>query len=147
MGLIDYNKRFLYLAISAPDNAHDACLLKHTPLFKEIANDEGILNKSSSLGELNSIPLVKVDDSAFSPLQWVIKGYNENTRDPKESFFNTKLCSARVAKENTDGMLKRRWRRIYKKCKCQLRNIKYMIMASVFLHNQCISMNEPWKPI
>ena len=44
-------------------------------------------------------------------------------------------------------MLKRRCRLIYKKCECQLRDIKYMIMASVFLHNQWISMNDPCKPI
>ena len=43
-----------------------------------------IPNKSSSLGELNLIALVAVGDPAYSPLQWLIKCYNENTRDPKE---------------------------------------------------------------
>ena len=69
---------------SVPGNTHDAWLLKHTSLFKEIANDEVIPNKSSSLGELNLIALVAVGDPAYSPLQWLIKCYNENTRDPKE---------------------------------------------------------------
>ena len=35
------------------------------------------------------------------------QGFNENTRDQKEKYFNRKLCSTRVVSENTYGMLKR----------------------------------------
>ena len=72
MRLINYNKRFLHLAASSPCNTYDACLLRRTSLFKEIANGEGIPNKSTSLGELGLIPLVTVSDSAFSRSQLLI---------------------------------------------------------------------------
>ena len=122
MGLVGYNKRFLHLTTGAPGSTHDARLLRHTSLFREITN------------------------GAFSRLQWLVKGYNENTRDEKERYFNKKLSSARVATDNAYGMLKGRWRLIYKKCECKLYNVKYVIMAGVLLHNICIHRNDPCKP-
>ena len=80
-------------------------------------------------------------DSVFAQLQCLITGYNGNTRHPKK-----KLCSARVVTENTYGMLKGRWRLIYENYDCQLKNIKYIIMADVFPHNPSISMNDTCKP-
>ena len=38
MGLVGFNKRFLYATIVAPGNIHDAGLLRHTSLFKSILN-------------------------------------------------------------------------------------------------------------
>ena len=33
LGLFSYNKRFLYTVVGAPGSAHDASLLKETPIF------------------------------------------------------------------------------------------------------------------
>ena len=90
--------------------------------------------------------LVILGDSSFPRLPRLIKSFNENTRDPKERYFNKKLCSARVVTENAYGMLKSLWRLIYKKCECKLHNVKYVIMAAVFLHNLYIYTNDPCKP-
>ena len=86
-------------------------------------------------------------DSVFAQLQCLITGYNGgNTCHPKERSSNKKLCSARVVTENTYSMLKGRWRLIYENYDCQLKNIKYIIMADVFLHNPSISMNDTYQP-
>lgn len=146
MGLVGYNKRFLHLTTGAPGSTHDARLLRHTSLFRDITNGAGIPNKCINLGEAGEIPLVTIGDSAFPRLQWLVKGYNENTRDEKERYFNKILSSARVVTENAYGMLKGRWRLIYKKCECKLYNVKYVIMAGVLLHNICIHRNDPCKP-
>ena len=66
-------------------------------------------------------------------------------RDPKERYFN-KRCGARIVTEYAYGMLKGRWRLIYKRCECKLHNMKYVIMATVLLHNLCIHTNDPCKP-
>ena len=142
MGLVGFNKRFLHLTTGAPGSTHDARLLRHSALFQKIVNDDAIPNKAIDLGDAGVIPLVTIGDSAFPRLPWLIKGFNENTRDPKERYFNKKLCSARVAY----GMMKGRWRLLYKKCECKLYNIKYVIMAGVVLHNLCIHMDGPCKP-
>ena len=144
MGLIGHNKRFLHLTTGAPGITHDARLLRHATLFRHIENDVAIPNKTIDLGEAGEIPFVTLD-SAFPRLPWMIKGFKENTRDPKERYFNKKLCSARVVTENAYGTLKGCWRLIYTKCECKLHNMKDIIMAAVLLHNLCIHTNDPCK--
>ena len=65
MGLVGCNKRFLHLTTGAPGSTHDARLLRHTALYKEISKGMGIPNKSLYLGENGFIPLVTIGDSAF----------------------------------------------------------------------------------
>ena len=48
--------------------------------------------------------------------------------------------------ENAYGMLKGRFRILYKKTECRLFNLKYIVMASVMLHNLCIDVNDPCLP-
>ena len=51
--------------------------------------------------------------------------------------------------ENAYGMLKGRFRILYKKTECQLFNLKYIVMASLILHNLCIDVKDsclpPWR--
>ena len=100
MGLFGHNKCFLHLTISAPGSTLDVCLLRRCSLFCIVSNGGGILNKSVSLGNASETPLITIGDSSFPRLSWLIKAFNENTRDPKEKYFNKKLCSARVVTEN-----------------------------------------------
>lgn len=60
--------------------------------------------------------MVTPGDSAFPPLPWLIKGFNEITRNAKEQYLNKKLRSARAVNKNAYGMLKGPWRLIYNKC-------------------------------
>ena len=150
MGLIGHNKRFLALTTGAPGSTHDARLLRYSNVYRDIINGEGIPDKAIDLGVgAGEIPLITIGDSAFPRFPWLVKMFNENTRDLKERFFNKKCCSARVVTENCYGMMKGRWRIIYKKCECKLYNIKYVIMACALLHNICIHHNDPclsrWK--
>ena len=46
-------------------------------------------------------------DTAFTCLEWLLKCFNEYTRDLKERYYNKKLCSARVVTENAYGVLKK----------------------------------------
>ena len=109
MGLIGHNKRFLHLTTEAPGSIHDARLLRHSTLFQEISRGNIIPNKGINLGDAGEIPLVTITigDSAFPRLQWLVKGFKENTRNQKERYFNKKLYSPRVVSENVYGMLKR----------------------------------------
>ena len=147
LGLVEHNKRFLHLTTGVTGSTHDARLLRHCSLFRTICNGDGIPNKSVSLGNAGEIPLITTDDSAFPRLPLLIKAFNENTRDPKEKYFNKKLCSARVVTENAYGILKERSRLTYKKCECKLYNIRYVITTAAVLHNICIYRSDPWNPV
>ena len=77
MGLIGQNKHFLHLTTGAPASIHDARLLR----------------RPFNLGDTGQIPLVSIGDSSFPRLRWLIKSFNENTRDQKEIYCNKKLCA------------------------------------------------------
>ena len=77
-------------------------------------------------------------ETAFQKQPWLTKPYSQNTKDAKKVYFNKRLCSARVVSEHAYGMLKGRWRVLYKRTECRLQNIKHVIMACILLHNICI---------
>ena len=47
MGLIGHNKRFLQLLTGAEGSMNDARLLRHSPLFHQIANGEKMPNNKT----------------------------------------------------------------------------------------------------
>ena len=145
LALVGFNKR-LYAAVGAPDSTHDARMLRNTEIYQQILNGDIIPNITIHLDGAGEIPLVTVGDSAFPRHPWLLKGYNEETRDPQQRYLNKKLCSARVVTENAYGMLKGRWRILYKKTECRMFNLKYVIMACIMLHNLCISRKDPCEP-
>ena len=67
------------------------------------------------LGDFGEIPLATIGDSAFPQYEWLLKTYNVDTRDEQQKYFNKRLFRARVITENAYGMLKGRWRFLYKK--------------------------------
>ena len=115
LGLLGYNKRLLYCSVGAPGSTHDSRMLRTTSLYEKIISGNIIPDKGIALEDFGNIPLVTIGDTAFPKHAWLPKCYNGDTRDPKQIYFNTKLCSARVVTENTYGMLKGRFRILYKK--------------------------------
>ena len=79
MGLISYNKRFLYVAVGAPGSTHDSRLLKNCSLYKNILVGDAVPQKSVNLGNYGEIPYVTIGDVAFPKHSWLIKAYNEET--------------------------------------------------------------------
>ena len=146
LALTSYNKRFLYAAVGAPRSTHDARMLKESLLHDEILSGRALPDWKINLNDFGDIPLVTIGNSVFPLFSWLIKCYNENVRDPQQRHFNKMLCSARVISENTYGMLKGRWRLLYKKTEALPENLRYIIMACIALHNLCIAENDPCKP-
>ena len=77
LGLVGYNKRFLYAAVGAPGSTHDARLLKQSPIFHKILKGDVLPDRVISLGDFGYVPLVTVGGSAFPQFSWLIKGHNE----------------------------------------------------------------------
>jgi hypothetical protein len=146
MALIGHNKRFMFAAVGAPGSTHDSRLLKSCDIFSEIENGHILPHGSLNLSPFGEIPFVTVGDSAFPNRCWLLKPYANETRVHKESYFNKRLCSARVVSEHAFGMLKGRWRYLYKRTECHLDNISLVIMACITLHNFCIAQNDPCDP-
>ena len=132
IGLVEYNKRFLNLTVGAPGRTHDARFLRNTGLFKQNLNGQGLPDKTVDLGdEYGKIPLVTIGDSAFPRFSCLLKNFNRNTNDERERYYNIKMNSVRVVTENCYGMLKSRWRILYKKAESRVFNLKYIGMRDV----------------
>ena len=109
LALTSYNNTFLYAAVGASETTHDASMLNKSSLFYDVPSGRALPDRKVNLSDIVDIPLVTIGDSAFPRFSWLIKCYNENTRDLQQRYFNKMLCSARVVSENTYRMLKGRW--------------------------------------
>ena len=112
LGLVRYNKRLLHCDAGTPGSTHDSRMLCSTSLYEKIISGNIIPEKGVIIGDFGNIPLVTIGDTAFPKHAWLLKGYSEDTPDPKQRYFNTKLCSARVVTENAYDMFKGRLRKI-----------------------------------
>ena len=136
----------MWAAIGAPGSTHDSRLLKSSEIYAGIENGHVLPNRSLRLGLYGDVPVTTVGDSAFPSHSWLLKPYRENALNPKQRYYNRRLCSARVVSEHAYGMLKGRWRILYKKTDCRLGNISSVIMTCITLHNICIHRDDPCKP-
>lgn len=146
MGLVGANKRFLWAGVGVPGSVHDSTLLQSSPIFSEIESGHILPNNVLSLPGYGEVPLAMVGDSAFPARSWLLKAYPDTTKNKKEKYFNVKLRSARVVSEHAYGILKGRWRILYKKMECRRRNVTAVIMACIALHNLCIKWHDHCLP-
>ena len=141
LGLVGYNKRFLCAAVGAPGSTQDAKLLKESSIFHKILKRDVLPDRVTSLGDFGYVPLVTVGDSASPQFSRLIKGYNENTRDKQQRYFNKRLCGARVTTENASGILKGRSLVLYKK-----QNAAYLIAVMLlWLASHYITYALNWQ--
>ena len=135
MGLVEQT-------VGTPGSIHDVRYLRNTGLFKQILNRKSLPDKTLDLGDgYGKIPLVTIGDSTFPSFSWLLRNFSCNTNDKR--VYDIKMNSDRVVTENCHGMLKSRWRIIYKKAESKVFSLKYIIMASVMLHNFCIAKHDP----
>ena len=132
--------------MGAPVSTHDARLLAESSIYSDIINGNVIPDRIVQLGDFGEITLVIMGDSAFPLFAWLIKAYNDNTRDNHKKCFNKRVCGARVVTGNAYGMLKGRWGRLFKKTECQLSNVYYIVMACIALHSLCIKIFDLCQP-
>ena len=147
LGLVSNNTRFLYAVVGVPGSTYDAHLLKSASIYNEIIGGSVIPDRKVVLGIFGEIPLVKIGDITFPRFSWLLKSYSENTTSKKQKYFNNKFFGASVVTENTYGMLKGRWRILFKRTEWRLFNLRYFTMVCIAFHNMYIfkSCKPRWK--
>ena len=100
LGIFGYIKIVSYTAAGALGSTHNARLLKDSSIFYKTLKGDVPLGRVISLGDFGYVLLVMFGDSVFLQFSWLIKGYNENTRDAQQQYFNERLCGARFVIEN-----------------------------------------------
>ena len=97
------------LAVGAPDSTHDARLLRHTNIHKDIIDGKAVPNKVVDFGpDYGDITLMTIKDSMFPRSSWLLEAFRNNTNNEKEKYFNMVLHSASFVTERAYGMPKDR---------------------------------------
>ena len=112
-------------------------MLKNTQLYQKILEGNAIPKLNICLEGAGTVPMVTIGDSGFPRHSWLLKSYKEDTRNPRQKYLNKKLCSARVVTENAYGMLKGRWRILYKQTMPDIQlKVCYYVLYNVtqFMH-------------
>jgi len=134
MGILNHKMMFLHASVGFPGSIHDSRAFQLTEVHNEIG--DLLSQPTSEISGLNVRPQI-IGDSAFPDRGWILKQYSNNLT-PTERRFNRKLCSARVVVEQGFGLLKSRWRILFKKNEQNLSNVARTVTAAVVLHNFCL---------
>ncbi|XP_050038849.1 uncharacterized protein [Dermacentor andersoni] len=124
-GICDDRNRFLNVFIGFPGSVHDARVLKESPFFARAPLECG---ENYILG-----------DSAYPLMPWLMTPFRDNEASfPSwKKHFNKRHSQQRVSIENTFGMLKQRFRRLYLVDAKTVVQSCYIVMAACVLHNLC----------
>ena len=134
--------RFIDVATGFPGSTHDSRVLRSTNLYASAERGE-ILN--TPLKEVNghSMKPVLIGDGAYRPVRWILKPYTRhNNLTRAQRHFNSHVCKARALVERAFGILKVRWRCLYKMMEQNIENVPSIIIACCVLHNICQERNE-----
>lgn len=83
-------------------------------------------------------------DSAYPLSAWLMKPFKQTpTLTESQLCFNCALSQARVVIEQAFGILKGRWRCLYKPLEEKTSRAPTTIMACCALHNICIDVGDP----
>ena len=144
MGILDSKQMFLHASVGYPGSIHDSRVLQLSNIYNEIENGDLLSDPITQISGLNIRPQI-IGDSAFPDRSWILKPYPDNNRTPTETGFNKKLCGTRVIVEQGFGLLKSRWRILFKKNEQQLSNVARTVTAAVVMHNFCLQNGDQFE--
>ena len=136
--IADSSLKFLDISVGFPGSLHDARVFSLSPIYN-IAVDRELMNGPSR--QINGIsvgPLLAVD-SAYPLSSMALKQFSTRRRlTGTQARSNKQFCSLRSVIERAFGLLKNRWRLLFKLNEQQLENVVRSITAACVLHNFCI---------
>ncbi|KAH7984824.1 hypothetical protein HPB51_026915 [Rhipicephalus microplus] len=108
-----------------PGSVHDARVLRESPFFARAIQE----------CEDNYI----LGDSAYPLMPWLMTPFKDNGSSfpTWKKSFNKRHSQQRVLIENTFGLLKQRFRRLYLVDAKSVQQCCYIVMAACVLHNMC----------
>ena len=142
-GVADASFKFLDVSTGYPGSIHDARILRLSKLQREIDQGTWLNTPSKRIGGSEVGPLL-VGDSAYPLSVWLMKPFKQTpTLTESQLRFNRALSQARVVIEQAFGILKGRWRCLYKLLDEKTSRVPTTIMACCVLHNICIDVGDP----
>ena len=141
MAIVDPKKRFIWGSVGFPGNSHDSTIFKSTKIYSEIVEDGIIPSIAQKESNTNVYPMI-LGDGAFPFRPWLMKPFSNAKLSQSERYFNYRLSRARMVVEGAFGLLKGRWRILYRKCESKKDSVKWFALACIVLHNICFDHND-----
>ena len=128
--------KFMDVATGFPGSIHDSRTLRKSTFARKAEND--ILQAPTKRINNHDIKPMILGDSAYPPLRWLLKPFTRHRNLTRaEKHFNRTVSSARSTVERAFGILKMRWRCLYKTLEADVEHIGIIIIACCVLHNIC----------
>ncbi|XP_037567405.1 uncharacterized protein LOC119447091 [Dermacentor silvarum] len=126
-GICDSSSRFIDVFVGYPGCAHDARVLKESPIY--------------SVAETKCANDYLLGDAAYPLLPWLMPPYKDNraTFERYKRNFNKIHSQQRVAIEHAFGLLKQRFRRLYLVDADSIDQCCLIVLGACVLHNLCSS--------
>ena len=113
-GVANASFKFLDVSTDYPGSIHDARILRLSKLQREIDQGTWLNAPSKRIGD-SEVGSLLVGDSAYPLSVWLMKPFKQTpTLTASQLRFNRALSQARVVIERVFGILKGRWRCLYK---------------------------------
>ena len=142
-GVADASFRFLDISAGYPGGIHDARVPRLSNLHREIEQGDWLNGPTKQISGSEIRPLL-VGDSAYPLSVWLMKPFKQTrTLSERQLQFNRALSQARVVIEQAYGILKGRWRCLYKAMEEKTSRVAITILACCVLHNICIDVGDP----
>ena len=142
-GVADASFRFLDISAGYPGSIHDVRVLRLSNLHRKIEQGNCLNGPTKQISASEIRPLL-VGDSAYPLSVWLMKPFKQTrTLSERQLRFNRALSQARVVIEQAYGILKGRWRCLYKAMEGKTNRVAITILACCVLHNICIDVGDP----
>lgn len=144
MALVDAKGRFIWAQAGMPGNVHDSTILQSTNIWHQLPD---ICHAAETRVGNVAVPGLILADSAFPFRTFIMKRFSHTNLTLAEKKFNKLHSRSRIVVENAFGLLKMKFRELFRHSERQPENVKYSALACLVLHNLTINLPPPATPV
>ena len=134
LAICNSKKQFIFIDVGFPGSAHDSRVLNCSGFLENLESNKDDLLPN---GDYHII-----GDSAFPLSRYLLVPFKDyGNLSPKQIKFNKALSKTWVLIENTVGLLKCRFKRLFY-IDAEIKNIYKIVAACCVLHNLCLNFPE-----
>lgn len=141
--VVDSNRRYLFIDVGGYGSQSDGGTFAASLFYKALQLNKLEIPAPSKLPNSNIIaPYYFVADGAYPLMENIMKPFQGNGRSEEEQYFNTKICSARVAVEHAFGFSCKKWHILKTTINKRPDLVVEIVKVACLLHNVIIDVEK-----
>ncbi|PIC25958.1 hypothetical protein B9Z55_018691 [Caenorhabditis nigoni] len=147
LGLVDANRKVLFLDIGTPGSLSDSSIFNRSEL-KRILEEKSTLPPPIHYTENLVFPSFILADGIFALTTYLMKPFGRSNLTREQLHFNRKLSNTRVRVEHCFGIIASRFRIMHSCIELMYADAVELVTALVILHNYLMpSYDGPLTPV